>query len=446
VGLGNLFTRQAAAPVENRAVDWNFPIVIDGQPVYPRPYLYHGCMAVPGAARAVRLIADLIGSMPWELQRKQTRNVHEVIDPTPLVLEEPNPQEIGFDTYSAWAMDLTWHGNALGVYASRDRDGYPTSVLPVPAESVSARRVNGSEFSPIPHGAIEYSIGGQTFGQHDILHIKGPAPPGDVRGFGVLEMHMATLNLAEELQNQANTIGRHGVPTGVLRSTNPNATDLDLLAVKAKWLQNQRERSISVLNATTEFEPLSWNPEQLELVESRKFSLHEIALIFGLPPSFLGAETSAKTYSNIEQEAINLLKFSLNGYVGRFEARLSRMFPRGKVVRGNLDAVLRSDTLTRFQSYNLALLGKWMTPDEVRELERRKPLTESQLEQIKALASAGKPTTGEGGNDGGEQEQGAAGEPGPAAGGDGGEAVARQPGAGQPAGAGRPGSPGRRRP
>jgi HK97 family phage portal protein len=227
-----------------------------------------------------------------------------------------------------------------------------------------------------------------TLGSQDLIHIKGPCQPGAVRGMGVLETQLNTLSLAQEQGRQARSISTHGVPTGILESSNPDLTDDEARDLKADWMRNQQNRTVAVLNPSTKFTPLSWNPEQLQLVEARKMTINELELIFGLPVGWLGGMNSARQYSNIEQDAVNLLKFSLGDHFAQFEQTLSLAFPRGTVARANLDAVLRADTLTRYQAHALGIQNGFLTIDEARDLEHRAPLPEKPA-QPDAFDSAG---------------------------------------------------------
>jgi HK97 family phage portal protein len=351
---------------------------------------YGAAMGIPGAWRAVILLSDLIGQLPWHAYRDRGDNPTVRINPDPPLLDQPAPPDPRMSTFSSWTLDLIWEGNAIGIVAARNQAGWPTALLPVPARSVFARRVTAAVDSPLPLGAIEYKIGSMTFGSGELMHIKGPCAPGAVRGLGVLEAHMRTLQLADDQARQARSIANHGVPTGLLKATSPDVTVAELAAAKAQWLANQRDRTVQAIGPSTEFEPLSWNPEQMELVEARKFTLTELELVFGLPVGWLGGQTSSRTYSNIEQDAVNLLKFTLGGHVGRFEGNLSLLFPRGTMVKANLDAILRADTLTRYQAHAIALGNKpFMEVDEVRELENRGPMPEPQLPPIQAQAVVG---------------------------------------------------------
>lgn len=394
MGLGKLLQRTRHDDTEQRAAGSNFEIVIDGTPINAPASLYRGGMSIPGAWRCALLLSDLIGQVPWHAFRERAGNPVEQVTPTPLLLEQPNPPDTRMTTFSSSALDLIWEGNAVWVIAARNRDGLPTAGIPVPATQVGIRR--SPEISPVtdlPLGEVEYKIGRHTFGAHDVIHIKGPCPPGSLRGFGVLEAHLnghSTLDLAQDLAEQAQSISRHGVPTGTLKSEDPDLDQPKADKLKQRWMAAQQTRTVAVLNSTTDFKPLSWNPEELQLVEARKFELHEQALIFGVPLGMLGVEQSSRTYQNIEQEGLNLLKWSLGGHLARFEQTLSAHLPRGTRAKANLDSILRSDTLTRYQAHQTAIKSGFLTVDEVRELEDRGPL----------------PDQADGGQQGGDEQDG----------------------------------------
>lgn len=415
MALGDLFTRGGNPDGEHeRYAGSGFQVIIDGQKLNAPASVYRGGMSIPGAWRAANLIADLLGSVPWESYKMPPGKPPELESPTPLILEQPSPPETRMDTFSAAALDLIWNGNAIGVVASRDHDGYPTAFVPVPADWVGVRRKNWSDFSPFPHGPAVYDIGGTEYDSHDIIHIKGPHRPGDLRGMGVLEAHMSTLDLSHKLAQQAGAIDSAGVPTGYLSTTSPDATLEQMQANKRAWIESQRTRTVAALNSSTTYTPIAWNPEELELVEARKFSLVEIALIFGLPLSFVGADQASKTYTNVEQEGLNLLRYTLSGHLARFEQTLSLKRPRRTQVKADLSVILRADTLLRYQGYEIGVKNGFLTRDEVRTAEDRKPLTPAQLkemtEQAEALTpkppAAPAPAKPEGSDDGGQQSTG----------------------------------------
>ncbi len=366
VGTGG--TRYEAYDITSGAHIDTFKFIGDLAPDYATAQ-YQG-MRIPGAWRASLLLSGLLGSMPWNAFRAPVGDdpAPRLVTPTPPLLAQPAPPDVRFSTFRSLALDYLWDGNGIAVIAARDRGGFPNAIVPVPADSVGVRRVDQRNYY-LPIGEIEYMIGDMSFTSQEVIHIKGPHRPGELRGMGILEAHMTTLNGALSLDAEAHSV--KGVPTGVLKSENPDLKPKEARELKSKWLESQRTRTVAVLNATTSFEPLSWNPEQAQLIEARKFTLTELELIFGLPVGWLGGQTSSRTYSNIEQDAINLVKFTMQDHYTIFKETLSQCFPRGMFVEPDLDALLASDTITRYQAYASATGNKpWMLPSEVRAKER----------------------------------------------------------------------------
>jgi phage portal protein BeeE len=394
MGLGRLLTRSTEITARDTVTGAlsTFTIQDNLSPSWPS-HGYRGAMGIPGAWRAATMFAGLLGGFPWDAWRVIGDGPEEMITPRPALLEQPHPPYTRMTTFGSAALDYIWHGNSIWVIASRNAFGVPTAVIPVPACSVAVRRVTPFQSSPLPVGALEYKIGSLTLGSDGVIHIMGPCEPGAVRGMGALETHISTLTLARDQQTQASSISTHGVPTGILKSTDPDIEENEALELKASWVRSQATRSVAFLNASTEFTPLSWNPEELELIEARKFELTELELIFGLPPGWLGGHNSTRQYSNIEQDAINLIKFSLGDKLSQFEQTLSLAYPRGTSVRANLDVLQRPDTLARYQGYAIAIQSHFMTPDEARKIEHRPPLTAAQREQLLAMSAPPKTST-----------------------------------------------------
>ncbi|MCF7548907.1 phage portal protein [Pseudonocardia sp. WMMC193] len=384
MGLGSLFTRntQYVATNLDTGASSTFTVIDNIAPDWDNG-AYRGGMSIPGAWRAATLLADLLGGVPWHAYEERPDGPAVRVSPRPPLLEQPAPPDTRVTTFSSQALDLIWEGNAIGVVAARDPVGWPTAMVPVPARLVQVKRVEQWDNIPLPVGEIAYQIGNRTFSAADVIHVKGPCEPGALRGMGVLEAHLnGALALNRELQRQAAGVGASGVPTGVLNVDVPDVTQAEVTDLKGKWMQAQRTRTVAVLNSTTAWQSVGWNPSETQLLDARKFGLHELALIFGVPLSFLGVEQSSRTYTNQEQEGLNLLKFSLGGPLARFEQALTQHFPRGTFAKANLDAILRADTLTRYQAHEVGIRAGFLTDDEARELEERPPLTPEQRAQL----------------------------------------------------------------
>lgn len=389
MGFGKTITRAVEAPQHNRErpgvitsfggfdIEAGLLHATGGAPweISGNSYIdvYRGVLSIPGVWRAANLLADLLGSVPWDAYTTHGKDTPEILSPCPALLDQPSPPDTRMTTFSSLALDLVLEGNAIAIIAARDGQGYPTAITPVPAAWCGVYR----ELQDDGTFRTTYNIQGKDYDYSDVIHIKGITVPGQVRGMGLIEAHFFhTLRLAHNLNQQAGDVDLNAVPTGVFQSGNPDLTSDDAEATKAGWQRSMRTKTIAVIGPNDKFTPLSWNPEQAQLIEARQFSLLELALLFGLPPSFLGAATGGSTlnYTTAETENTQLLRFSMNGHLVRMEQALSLAFPRGTTVQADLDSFLRSDMLTRYQAYALGIQADWLQRSEVREKEKLKPI------------------------------------------------------------------------
>lgn len=321
-------------------------------------------MSIPACWRASTLIADLLAGFPWHAYTDVPGQPSERIPQTPPVLEQPHPPFERIDSVSAWTLDLLWNGNAIGVIADRDPvTAVPTAVVGVAAAGVQVRRNRST-------GRIEYKIGAEVWDQDEVMHVRGPHRPGELRGKGVLEVHTETLALAREQRKQAGGLATAGVPTGIITSADPKLDETGAGELKSRWLTALVTRQPMVVNPQTTWQSVAWDAEELQLVEARKLSNSEAALLFGMPASLLNLEGPSRTYSNVRDEHRQLLLFSpVGGHLARFEAAFSRLLPRGIRAAANLDALMRPDTPERYQAHESGIRAGWLKRSEVRATE-----------------------------------------------------------------------------
>jgi HK97 family phage portal protein len=328
----------------------------------------NSALSIPGVWRGVNLIANAIGGLPLQDYRNGVR-----ID-TPPILSRPNPPETRIETISAAVAACIIHGNYFAILGATSATGYPDTIYPIAPDRVQLR---------IEQGRKRFQIDGQSFDQSEVMHVKGFTLPGHIFGVGLLQAQRQGLGTAIALNEYAaRYFSGGGQPSGILYSSNPDLDAAEALLLKQQWMNHYggRSREPAVLNESTKFEAISDNAGDAQLVESRTFDLTEIANMLGLPAYYLGAPNSSRTYSNIENEQQQLLRFSLAPWMIRFEQAFSDLLPRGQVAKFNVDAFLRTDTLTRYQAHKIGIDGGFLTADEARLLEDLQPLEQTQLD------------------------------------------------------------------
>ena len=121
------------------------------------------------------------------------------------------------------------------------------------------------------------------------------------------------------------------------------------------------------------FTPIGIAPEQAQFLQTRKFQIDEIARIFRVPPHMVG-DLDKSSFSNIEQQSLEFVKYTLDPWVVRWEQSIARslLTPEEKktyFAKFNLDGLLRGDYQSRMQGYAIGRQNGWMSANDIRELE-----------------------------------------------------------------------------
>ena len=334
-------------------------------------------LSIPGVARATGLIVDPLVSVPWGLYRETDDLPEELTLPSWLSDPMNSARDArlgpGFDVarythpefWAEWVMSALLIGDGL-VYAPRlDERGQP--LAPLFLLNPDKVELKGGH----------YWVDDFKINASHIIHLRGPGPYEDGRGVGVLRRHSAALGMTASVRRFAMSTFRSGVPSGYLKTSAPNMTQDAADKLKASWMaaHGGDTRSIAVLNATTDFTPIMWSPVDSDLVNMNKWTLLDIALMFGIEPYMLGVTGDTSTYANVESRIKQNRQTSLV-WARRIEAAVGTRLPHGQYLRIQLDQLLRPDTGERYANYASALAAGWMTKDEVRALENMPPLPE----------------------------------------------------------------------
>jgi len=139
---------------------------------------------------------------------------------------------------------------------------------------------------------------------------------------------------------------------------------------------SKNNRSALPLPAGMELKPLGIDPDKMQLTDTSRFMIEEVARIYSIPPAFLQDLTHG-TFSNTEQQDLQFTKHTIKRWVEQAEAEINlKLFGRKRTfyVEFNLDGLLRGDLKTRFEAYAAGIQNAFMLPDEAREFENFKAI------------------------------------------------------------------------
>jgi HK97 family phage portal protein len=130
---------------------------------------------------------------------------------------------------------------------------------------------------------------------------------------------------------------------------------------------------VAVLEEGMKFSPIGIPPEQAQFLETRKFQINEIARVFRVPPHMVG-DLEKSSFSNIEQQSLEFVKYTLGPWVCRWEQSLGQalLLPWEKAeyfIKFNLDGLLRGDYQSRMQGYAIGRQNGWLSANDIRQLE-----------------------------------------------------------------------------
>lgn len=335
--------------------------------------------------RAIDIITSAVAQLPLRVER---HGVEVPASEIPDIIKAPSLSFTRSDFLEQIALSLAVTGNAY-IFAKRIGGKIVELVVLNPHEVLPTQ----DETS----GVITYSYRGRDYSQADIQHLKFMVLPGSLKGLGAIQAARAEIQGAINLRDYAaQWFNGAGQPSGIL-STDQALTAEDAKQIRDTWNNidpatgkplptTANPSNIKVTGKGVKYEPIVLNPRDAQFIESRNFNTLEIARLFGIPATLMltSTEGSSMTYSNIEQDWIGFVRFTLTKYLRKIEEALTTFTPRGQTVRFQISALLRSDTLTRYQAHQIALSAGFMTLNEIRAIESLPPLeTQEPKETVK---------------------------------------------------------------
>lgn len=334
----------------------------------------------------VQLIAGTIASLPLMVYRTGGDGIRRVAKDHPLYFvlhDSPNFDQTAVDFWEVMAASIELYGNAYALMERRSSDRVLTSLTPIRPDIMKVRRRDDGDLE------YEWTDNGRRIVKSgdDVLHIRGSF--GDaLGGVSTLSLCRNVFDDAMASESAAGSMFRNGVnPSGILSTPESVRLSPEQRAELEKKLVEKYQGSIRsgrpmVLDNGLKWEQLSINPQDAQMLESRKFSGEQICRIFGVPPAMVGFGDKASNWgTGKEVDVLGFQKFALRKRLKRIEQSvlkqlvpLSERRAQGITIEFNLDGLLRGDTESRYDAYEKAIRMGIKTRNECRALENDPPV------------------------------------------------------------------------
>lgn len=327
----------------------------------------------------VRILAESVAGLPLHVYERTANGSKSTKPSHPLyrlLHDEPNREMTSFVFRETLMSHLLLWGNAYAQII-RDGRGFPIALYPLLPDRMAVDR---NEIGELVY-TYQSDKGQVKLRRENVLHIPGLGFDGLI-GYSPIAMAKNAVGLALATEDYGAAFFANGAnPGGVLEHPGvikPEQAD----RLRESW-QSQfggaNAHKVAVLEEGLKFHQMSIPPEQAQFLETRKFQINEIARIFRVPPHMVG-DLEKSSFSNIEQQSLEFVKYTLDPWVVRWEQSLQQalILPSEKAtifIKFNLDGLLRGDYQSRMQGYSTGIQNGFMSVNDVRGLEDMNLLT-----------------------------------------------------------------------
>lgn len=340
-------------------------------------------MQMTAVYSCVRILSEAIAGLPLFVYKYGDDGSKDKYLDHPLwrvLHDEPNPEMTSFVFRETMMNHLLLTGNAYAQII-RNARGDVVALYPLMPDRVTVDRDlqgrlyyryrKSSDDAPEVRRNKSSDV---ILAPSDVLHILGLGFDGLV-GYSPIAMAKNAVGLAIAAEEYGAKFFANGAaPSGVLEHP---GTIKDPERIRQSWQStfggSSNSNKIAVLEEGLKYTPIAISPEQAQFLETRKFQINEIARIFRVPPHML-ADLEKSSFSNIEQQSLEFVKYTLDPWVVRWEQAMNKSLlleseKRDVFTKFNVDGLLRGDYASRMTGYATARQNGWMSANDIRQLE-----------------------------------------------------------------------------
>jgi HK97 family phage portal protein len=337
----------------------------------------------------VRILAEAVASLPLHVYRYKENGKERVYNHHlyHILHNEPNTEMSSFVFRETLMSHLLIWGNAYAQII-RDGAGRVVALYPLLPNKMTVSRGKNGEIYYIYTTTSDENPNFKDYGsvvlrKQDVLHIPGLGFDGLV-GYSPIAMAKNAVGMTIATEEYGASFFANGAnPGGVLE--HPGVLK-DPKKVRDSWNEVYRgtanAHKIAVLEEGMKYQQIGIPPEEAQFLETRKFQINEIARLYRIPPHMVG-DLEKSSFSNIEQQSLEFVKYTLDPWVIRWEQAMQRslLLPIEKqefFIRLNVDGLLRGDYQSRMNGYSVARQNGWLSANDIREMEDMNPIPDEE--------------------------------------------------------------------
>lgn len=283
------------------------------------PLSERGAMGLSVVYRCVELISNSVAQLPICIYDHTKRRVDN--DLSYIVNERPNGTINRYDFIKLLVSSMILRGNA---YAIIEREGTTVRGLRyVNPDTVTIRTILSEDTGVVLEKY--YQIGGKVYEAVNVLHLVNFTYDG-INGVSTLQHALNSLTIAQDSEATARSFFSGGCNLGGTLTVQGALDEKQKKDLGKSWMDalsthGGRPQGVIVLEGGMEYKPISVNPQEAQLLESRKYNVVDLCRFFGVSPTKV-FDLSKSSYSTIEAEALSFLSDTLQPILSKIECEL----------------------------------------------------------------------------------------------------------------------------
>lgn len=336
----------------------------------------------------VRVLSEAIASLPLHVY-KYTDKGKERVQQHPLFYllhDQPNPEMTSFVFRETLMSHLLIYGNAYAQIIRNGR-GEVIGLYPLMPDRIKVDRDERNRlvyiYSRYDEANPNFKVQGDIIlRQEDVLHIPGLGYDGLV-GYSPIAKAKNAIGISLACEEYgASFFGNGASPSGVLEHPGVIKNPERVREAWQKAYGGNNNHRTAILEEGMKYTPISIPNNEAQFLETRKFQIAEIARLYRVPLHMIG-DLEHATFSNIEEQSLEFVKYTLDPWIIRWEqslqkALLSESEKKQYFIKFNVDGLLRGDYASRMQGYATARQNGWMSANDIRDMEEMNPISEEE--------------------------------------------------------------------
>lgn len=336
-------------------------------------------LGVPSVWAAVNFMSGTIAGLPLDVFDRAPNGVKKKVKATAASPVVAVLHSAVNDSYSSfqWRFDMmnaVLTDGRFVTYIERNAAGQPINLFPL-CDATVARLPNGRK-------QYKHTAGGRTqvYDESDVIDVTFMLERDLLSHRSPLKQCSVSLAKAVHANSYGSKLFKNGgLPAFILQG--PFGSEKAATRASDDVAESTKEAARKGANVLSiplghKLEPLTSDPAKMQMIETQRFAVEEVARVYQLPPVFLQDLTHG-TYSNTEQQDLHLVKHTLKRWLEQLEAEMNlKLFGRNskRFCEFNVDGMLRGDYKTRMEGNARAIQTGQLAPNEARAMDNREPM------------------------------------------------------------------------